>query len=303
MKKNIVSVMCLILALLLAGCGERVTKPQPGTAAVSAADEAGTTEPTESAPPTEAIVEDVRGEWTEFEKLYDYAAELSQKYGVSIFVGDTVPDWLGVERCDDAEMTRECLEATDEVLGCYPEGFFRGLPYDCFDRIYLYITGTGGTAGVYSSGDNYLWVRVDANCMSAGKGFYAYTLHHELCHMIDCRMQSQYPGHQPSIDSEEWNSYNPEGFQYAGPEDEKQIEVYDTAFDYFAFSYGTCSELEDRAICFGNAMAYYQNVDLLPTWIEQPHCREKYEFFCRCIRREFGWENAEGVLPWEEALK
>ena len=297
-KRILAGAVCIILALLLTGCGERLAEQQPESTTESVS-----TALTESTKPTETIVEDVRGEWSEFSELYDYAAEISQKYGITIFIGDTIPEWLGVEYCDDTELTRKCLEATDEALGCYPEEFFRRMCYDCFDRIYLYITGTGGTAGAYSSGESFLWTNIDANCMEAGKGFYCYTLHHELCHMIDYRMQSQYPGHMPSIDNKVWNSYNPEGFHYAGPEDEKQNEVYDTCFEYFAFSYGTCSELEDRAIFFGNAMAYYQNVDMLPSWTELPHCREKYEYFCLCLRHEFGWEGVEDVLPWEMALQ
>lgn len=301
MKKIIVMAVSLILVLLLTGCGNWLAEPQ------SEMTTEPTTEETENAPkspePTEAIVEDVRGVWPEFEELYDYAEEISEKYGISIFIGDTIPEWLGVTSCDDTELTRKCLEATDEALDCYPEDFFRNIPYDCFDRIYLFITGTGGTAGAYSCGSNFLWIHIDANCMNANKEFYCYTLHHELCHMIDYRMLSQFPGHVPTIDNAVWNSYNPKGFQYAGPDDERQIEVYDTFFEYFAYSYGTANEMEDRAIFFGKSMSYYQNGGILPSWTEMPHCREKYEYFCRCLRREFGWESAESVLPWEAMLK
>lgn len=297
MKKIIVNSVCLILLLALAGCGNRLAEPQTEMRTEP------TAEVTEAPKPNEAVVEDVRGQWREFDELYDRAKELSEKYGISIFIGDTIPEWLGVMPCDDTELTRKCLQAADEVLGCYPEGFFRNMPYDCFDRIYLYITGTGGTAGSYCSESNILWMHIDANCMEAGKDFFSYTLHHELCHMIDYRMLSRYPGHIPSIDNAVWNRYNPEGFRYAGQDDEKQAEVYDTCFEYFAYSYGTCNESEDRAIFFGNAMTYYQNTELLPSWTELPHCMEKYEYYCQCIRREFGWEREAGVLPWEAALK
>ena len=292
MTKRLIAILAA-LCVLLSACGAAPAQPDATDPPSPAPTQ--TIEPT-AEPQREAVVEDVRGSIAELADLYGKAAELSARYAVNVFIADTVPESLGTEAFTDRDWTDQCLDLIDAALGCYPDGFFRAMPYAQYDRIYLYLTGTGGFAGTYWPSENALCIQIDANCAISGSDFFNYTLHHELFHMIDGRLHDT-----PSIDEKAWMSYDPEGFEYAGRDDEAQMAVYDGCYEYFVDSYGTCSAEEDRAEVFGEAMAWYQDHDRTPCSMDMPQVADKLGYLCRCMRAEFAFADL-AELPWESAL-
>lgn len=119
------------------------------------------------------------------------------------------------------------------ALGSYPAGFF-----DRFDPcLYIHLTGKialkdieGSVAGFCDTENRETRLYICADALPR-------TFHHELWHVLEIRA---------GLFFKNWNSLNPEGFQYT---DDPDIE-YTFDDDWFYWYYSAMDPAEDRATVF-----------------------------------------------------
>ena len=246
----------------------------------------------------------------ELAPLYHKAEEIWDMYGVAVLIADKVSDNTdGAEMCCEYEKIERSLKLIESCLACYPDNFFR----DFSDgnettNICIQVVGTGSHAGVYMGGNKYLIVQIDVNDYCPEEGyddegtFFCYTLHHELFHMISDKLMDRAAQSECPLTEEQWNSYNPDGFQYVGYYDDgKASELYTSAMnsEYFVYSYSCSTPDEDRAIIFGNAMTYYQGLDFN---VYNDYIDAKLRYLSECMRAGFNSDGWQEKMPWDYIL-
>lgn len=319
------------MALVASSCNGKQESMNPEAGAETVISESGTTEEDTNAENSDASEqgEVEEGTWEEpgvdyivgletafdvtneeLEPLFLKAKNIYEEYGVVILIGDNVSYFTaGAEKYYEYDNIEACMDAIVDVLDCYPKDFFRNLSENDVERtVVIQIVGTGFAAGAYIGGYHYLLMQMDANSLLSDQelgesgAYFAYTLHHELFHLIDERLQARADGSAYSLTEENWNQYNPEGFEYVGYYDsEKESALYNknNNFTYFSGSYGCSTPLEDRAIIFGSAMFYYQGYSEAPFTDEV--CA-KLQFLSNCMRAGFGTEDWPEQMPWDYKL-
>lgn len=246
----------------------------------------------------------------ELAPLYAKAEDIWDTYGVAVLIADKVSSYTdGAEICSEYKQIERCLNLIESSLACYPKNFFRdfsdnGVTTD----VCIQLVGTGSAPGMYMGGYEHLILQMDVNCYAPEDGlddkgaYFCYTLHHELCHMITDKLMDRAARSECPLTEEKWNSYNPEGFEYVGYyDDEKESELYTsgTNYEYFIYSYSCSTPDEDRAIIFGDAMAYYQGLETM-TFEDKVDAKLKY--LSDCIRAGFDSTNWPDKMAWDYIL-
>lgn len=229
---------------------------------------------------------------------------LGSEYGLTILVGEDCDTEFGdftASTETDWDKVSSALDILEEVLGEYPENFFRQLHYGTVHGVCIQLVsdlqadgngryGGGYAAFVSSEWDHALMV-VDIDV--SGKATY----YHEFSHVIDRYLEWDAIERQDALFSEEgWAANNPDWFAGYTYDYADSIDLYD--YDAFTDSYATISPTEDRARVMEYAMAEYGE----GTFADAEGLHGKLEYYCRCIRDAFdttGW--AETVL-WEQYL-
>ncbi len=247
----------------------------------------------------------------ELAPLYQQAENIWDKYGVAVLIADKVSDYTsGAEQCHDYTMLERSIKLIESCLQCYPTGFFKEFSEsDVNTTVCIQVVGTGSSAGLYIDGYEFEIIQIDVNDYYPEDGyddkgnFFCYTLHHEICHMISQKLLERADWSSCPLTEEEWNSYNPAGFQYVGYyDDELESELYCAGDnnEYFIYSYSCSTASEDRSIIFGNAMNYYQGYDRT---IFSEHIEAKLQYLSDCIRAAFDSADWPETLPWEKILE
>lgn len=238
----------------------------------------------------------------ELAPLYNKAEEMWDTYGVIVLIADKVSDHTeGAELCFEYEVIQRSLNLVEGCLECYPENFFRDFSGD----VCIQLVGMGSTAGGYMGGYEHLLIQMDVNCYNPTDeyddegAFFCYTLHHEIFHMISEMLMERAFYSDCPLSEERWNSYNPEGFVYVnGYDNEKEAQIYCSGnnFDYFLGSYGCSFPDEDRAMIFGEAMAYYQGYEYMKF---TDYVNAKLKYLSDCIRAGFQSDSWGDIAPWD----
>lgn len=240
---------------------------------------------------------------------YNKAAEIAQKYGVDIKVGEQ----CATTYLNDYTMAQEtnpfkihsALRSLDKVLGKYPQGFLGQLTYGKQQRIEISLIGEiidkegsayGGTSGFASrktEGKNVMVVDINNNGLEQ-------TFYHEIMHLIDYRFEYYEQVKKPKVNQPtQWYKLNPEGYTYTEDYNQKKDDATLAAYaNWFVDDYAYVSIKEDRARIMENAMA--GNVDVFK---DKPQLIAKLEFLCRVIREDFDTTGWPEKTPWEETLE
>ena len=238
--------------------------------------------------------------------LYDRAAELSERFGLDIRIGDrAIRDYGSYDSgmLTDPELTAEALDILEGALSVYPEGFFTQLRYGNRRSVRIeLVDGLKGKDGHdVSSGTSAFTVRREQYCMIVlnARRIRNSAIFHEFSHIIDDRMAFEARLRSDALYSEEgWLALQPEGFRYADSYQSIPEEVrafYDSG--YFATSYACVSATEDRAVTMEKAMMAEEGV-----FEDNPHLMPKLRYYCACIRDSFDTEGWPETLPWERLL-
>ncbi len=239
--------------------------------------------------------------------LYEKAEEIGAKYGVELCIAEQTAgefDRWQIESIYDEEKIQKALQSTETVLAAYPEGFFHGLYYGTKETVQILLGGkvrdafapeNGGFTtfiGFATEGQRENTVGVDIT-----DSFMEKTLHHEIMHLIDFKLQFHKQLFPEAPFSEEgWMERNPKDFSY--PENRYAMpEDIPGHRDYFVDMYARTAPIEDRARIFENAM-------MGNTWMfaEHPPRMEKLRFLAACIRAAFDTQDWPEVTRWEEPL-
>lgn len=251
--------------------------------------------------------------WGELEDVHRRAAALGEQYGVSIYLGPEIPEYIDYYQSDqnlDPESLSDALDQLEEILKCYPDNFFSQLCFGNLIGIRIYLTGTlrgvssdlvDEASGFVSEINSYMVMALDSNLYYS----WPYTVNHEISHMIDRSLAFRSIYLEDAVFSEEtWNSYNPEEFVYLESyENYWDNPDYFTYAEYFIDNYGLTYATEDRAQHFGAAMNYYMTEDYLFAFEDSPYRLAKLQYYCDCIRADFDTTGWPEELPWEKVLK
>ena len=112
-------------------------------------------------------------EWGDLSDADKIACELEEKYGISIYFGDEIPDEVDVfspSKNTNHDEIMAALNNLDRLLNCYPENFFPQLCYGDIKGLKIYLTGKidrksdkmiENASGFASTIDSYLVITLD----------------------------------------------------------------------------------------------------------------------------------------------
>lgn len=257
----------------------------------------------------EVTLEDVYGGDLEKEHLqtcYNRAAELSQKYGVEIKIGEQCEVDFDDHRTEQVTISRtiqEALDKLDKALSVYPQGLMQQLTYGEQQKIEISLVGDlikmspseyGSAAFVDSvEGKNILVADITAGNLEQ-------TFYHEIMHLMDYRMEYDTNVEKNNVYNEDaWKALNPEGFAYKESYKVIEDEEYKNAYqEWFVRDYGKTYTKEDRATIMENAVA--GNVEVFEG---KPQLVAKLEYLCQYIRNGFDTTGWPEKTVWEETLE
>lgn len=247
---------------------------------------------------------------SESAELYERADELSETYGVLICIGEDVQlayDVYEVERMTDASALEESLDILEEVLACYPEGFFQSFCFGSIGEAVICLGGslTSGEEGFVDQADGFVCEEGDEMLLvldvNLSDNWY-YTVNHEISHIIDRRLAFRAGCVEDALFSEEdWAALNPVDFTYWETyENFEENPDAGTYAEYFVDSYGMTYATEDRAEIFGRVMEGFMN-GLTPeeVFAGREVILDKLSFYAACIRDGFDDANWSERMPWE----
>ncbi len=249
-------------------------------------------------------------DWGWLARANNRATELEEKYGVSIYLGPEIPDYLNVyavSRTTNADRLMSALDALDDALSCYPDGFLPQLAVGRNKGLRIYLVGsirTDDTTALESASgfatelNDYKVMVLDINYAYD----WNYTVAHELSHMIDTRLELRASYDEDALYSEDaWMDLHPSGFHYLDSyQDYIGNSKYENYEDYFLDEYSLTFATEDRAVIFGTAVKdYLSDKDTDDSFAPGTPVANKYIYFCQCIRDGFDTKDWPETTSWE----
>lgn len=239
---------------------------------------------------------------------YERAAELSERFGVEILIGEQCQleysHYMGIALRDSLTVSGQ-LDVLEHTLSKYPEGFFRQLCYGTMDTIRFELVGAlqirdsvethPASVGAFAQQkDSYYLIVLDAFSRREE------TVYHELSHIITARLEWDSDLREDALySSAAWMTHQPVGFAYAYAYNDIPQEVLEHLDSgYFLSEYCLTFPTEDQAVLMASAM-------MGENWNFEPDTgrREKLQFLSACIRDCFDTEGWPEMTAWEQVLK
>lgn len=252
-------------------------------------------------------------------RYYERARELSALCGAQVKIADRCRTQYGeklVELECDPELVEAGLDALEEALSHYPDGFFEQLRYGSCRTVEIHLVGEirdsepiegfSPTAFVQQQDGRILMVlNIDMVSAVLVQNFY-----HESSHIIDKVLAHNALYREGALYSEEgWQALNPAQFVALNPAtggyydsyEMMPMEYYQESFSgCFAADYGKSFATEDRATIFEYAM---QGNSWMFSPQTAPTLYAKLEYYCQCIRDCFDTEGWPQYTAWEAPLR
>ena len=244
-------------------------------------------------------------------ELYEEAAVLSERFGISIRIADQCDtDYYGYTAAPilDGEMIRTGLALLEDTLSRYPEGFFSQLCYDNYRKIEINLMGSltpkdlpedaNGFTSFVAFVEHHDSKSVMVLDLTYGLSLKQH-IYHEFSHMIDGRLQFEANLREDALYSEEaWAAMNPEGFDYQWDYHTVDDSIWWDGYDaWFIDAYSRTFPKEDRARILEYAMFGYHD-----PFTEGSPLRDKLAYYAACIRDSFDTTGWPEVTLWEEPL-
>lgn len=234
-----------------------------------------------------------------------YAAQLSQRHGLEILVGQAAAEHSTLAHQPVAEyqtaVIMDTLMQLEELLKAFPQGFFE-TAVEGYENGAITLCLVRDIPGSYASGT---LDSVDA--IQFWDGDHAYVslamgeameenFYRQLFHVLESRVLSE------TIAYYRWDELNPKGFQYdndyaanANRDGSAYLEEKSRSFiDTFSMSF----ETEDRATIMAYAcMEGKENYFISYTM------QKKLRTLCAGIREAYGLEDSTEVFLWEQYLE
>ena len=257
----------------------------------------------EGALPLQAVTSVTTPSDTTMEKtVMERAKALSERFGVGILIGDqcaALYENFEAEILTDPQIIDGFLNELEKALACYPENFFAQLRYDKIQNLEFSVVGKLNPLRDDESGDIAAFAQpltekyiIVADARSA----WDTTVHHELSHVIDHRLEWDANHSEGALYSEtRWTAMNPKSFSYdmtyALHHNRKKFND-----QYFISSYACSYPTEDRATVFEQAMVGNDYP------FRDGPLRQKLKYYCACIKDCFDTADWPEILPWEKVL-
>jgi len=244
-------------------------------------------------------------------ELYAQAAELSEKYGVTVRIADQCDtEYLtyAAELNTDPDTISYALALLDDTLSDYPDGFLEQLLHGSYREIEINLNGALTPWGVpddangFTSFIGFVEQQDDKTVMvldiREGLAIRQH-IYHEMSHIIDQKLLFDSHYREDALYSEEaWAALNPDGFDYTLDYYNLPDDIYWDGYDsWFIDTYARTYPSEDRARILEYAMLghTYPFADGSPL-------REKLEFYSECIRDCFDTTGWPDETLWEAAM-
>ena len=238
----------------------------------------------------------------ELQALYDRAAQIGNKYGVYIRLGEDLPEYAEPYVYDlpeeyDVQKISDTLDHVENALSKFPEdffdqlnyGYYKGLEIDVF-RWPLY-----QDLNVFWTEDGYV-MAYSMNCLCTDDlDMQEQGLVEAIFTAADLRIRNYNDNFEdPSFSEQIWKEKNPENFYYSGyMAPEFASEYYDEFKNYVISEKSMISAKKDRPLLME---ALVDNKDM--TY----ECIEKAEFFSQAIRDAFDDSAWPEKTSWEAAI-
>ena len=273
----------------------------------------------------------------------DRVAAIERQYGIAVLIGDAAQLSIASYTTDVASIEEslydidKTMDVLEKVLAAYPPDFFRLLLGETGDSLVVELCGRIRSTDAYALDcPSAVTYHTDGTrIIVLDVSYYyemEYTLHHEISHLIDHRLDAITM--EPAYWNDEnrdrsvwsyagWESLNPSGFSYycAYVDDNGNSYEYSGSVKYtplhsnytkknkrssvyFCNTYSKTYPTEDRAVMFGQLLTNTDNDEILSC----PHVLKKLQYYSAAIRALLDPDGTHwpGPTAWElriDALK
>jgi len=237
--------------------------------------------------------------------LYERAVQIGKRYGFTVKIAELTDtrfsDHTAEQVLDEATISA-ALDILEEALSAYPAGYTGQLTYGTQYEVEVQLIGATWRDGAGDTGFTDFSAFTD---IQAGRTVVALdinrlsgleqTIHHELAHVADDRLQFAAQLRPDALYSADaWNALNPSGFAYTDDYYTMPAGGYE---DWFINLYAQTFAKED----FARTMEYA----MMGRWdvFEGYEGRTaKLEYLCRCLRDGFDTAGWPEQTVWEQTL-
>lgn len=236
---------------------------------------------------------------SELKDLYERAAQIGNKFGVYINLGENLPSYyIGSREISGTENLNTALDKIENILGRFPDGYFDQLKYGNYSGLEISLLShpLWEELMVFSTDMGYT-MSISLDCDSK-KTLDA--LEEKLLDAIffatDLRLKAYFENFEtPDFSEAVWLTYNSDACYYVGFDTSEFAKShYEADKDYFVNFTAMRYAPKDRSQLMTCLM---QSQDL------SDPCTKKAEFYSQCIREAFDDSSWPEQTIWEEELE
>lgn len=238
----------------------------------------------------------------ELKDLYERAAQIGNKYGVYIRLGEDLPEYAIPYVYDlpdefDVNKINDTLDHVESALSKFPDGFFDQLNYGDYKGLEIDVFRWPLYQGLQTfwTEEGYI-MAYSMNCLCTDDlDMQEQGLIEAIFTAADLKVRAYNDNFEsPSFSEELWKENNPEGFYYSGYMDPDIAKgYYDMYKDYVVSEDSLISAKRDRALLM-EALLDQKDMTV--------ECLQKAEFFSQAIRDAFDDSTWPEQTTWEAAI-
>ncbi len=234
----------------------------------------------------------------EWKEVYERAAQIGNKYGIFLYVGENIPSYITCSQLPSSvKNLKTALDKVEKILERFPEDYFDQFAYGNYAgfEIALVDRPLWNELMVYTTENGYV-----LNCaLECRDETELKELESRLLDAIysatDLKIKYYFENiEDPDFSEEIWKTYNPESspyFGYLNSNDEK--DTYNAYKDYFVSMTAMRNAPKDRSQLM---TAILEGRDL------SAPCIKKAEYYSRMIREAFDDSSWSEKTSWEEEI-
>lgn len=239
-----------------------------------------------------------QGAEPKMQEIYDRAAEIGNKYGVYIYLGENIPEYVQYSNRDITIATyKDMLDRIEKVLAKFPDGYFDQFNYGYYSgfEIDLVNWAVWDELYVYHTDKGYV-MNISLDCKNEKvRSKMEDLLIEAIFSATDYKILNYSENFEtPPFSESRWKELNPTGFYYIGFRDEDYTnETFKEWKEYVTTPEGLRYAPKDRS----QLMLSLIRGDELPEG-----CIVKADLYCETIREAFDTDGWPEKTTWEEAL-
>ncbi|MBO7563432.1 MAG: hypothetical protein J6T40_01100 [Clostridiales bacterium] len=234
---------------------------------------------------------------SDLKELYERAAELGNKYGVYIYLGENLPDHIERGDASDAASLKTALDQVESVLGRFPDGYFDQFNYGYYSGFEIVLCNWPimNELITYLTEDGYIF-NISLECRNQSNlSQVEDRLLDAIFTATDLKLFNYFENFEdPEFSEVRWSEFNTIDFYYRGYLDEEEgRSVLSELNDNFVSIMALRTAKKDRSQLM---TALMESKDLGSGSIK------KAEYYSRMIREAFDDSTWPEKTLWEEEL-